>query len=103
MLSKKAEKDERTIFIENQSYRYGYIVLNFGILIDIIYRSFRLNEASWDLFGLIFLSGLVTTVYQYNRKIFTKNWIKSILLLIIITAISAVIITLLIPMIKRLL
>jgi hypothetical protein len=72
MLSKKAEKDERTIFIENQSYRYGYIVLNFGILIDIIYRSFRLNEASWDLFGLIFLSGLVTTVYQYNRKIFTK-------------------------------
>lgn len=102
MLSKKAEKDERTIFIENQSYRYGYIVLNFGILIDIIYRSFRLNEASWDLFGLIFLSGLVTTVYQYNRKIFTKNWIKSILLLIIITAISAVIITLLIPMIKRL-
>lgn len=102
MLSKKAEKDERTIFIENQSYRYGYIVLNFGILIDIIYRSFRLNEASWDLFGLIFLSGLVTTVYQYNRKIFTKNWIRSILLLIIITAISAVIITLLIPMIKRL-
>lgn len=103
MLSKKVEKDERTIFIENQSYRYGYMVLNFGILIDIMYRSFRLNEASWDLFGLIFLSGLVTTAYQYKRKIFTKNWIKSILLIIIFTAISAVIITLLIPMIKRLL
>jgi len=45
MSAKKIEKDERTTFIENQSYRYGYIVLNFGILINIMYRSFRLNEA----------------------------------------------------------
>ena len=73
MTSKKFEKDERTTFIENQSYRYGYIVLNFGILINIIYRSFRLNEAPWDLFGLIFLGGLITTVHQYRYKIFTKK------------------------------
>ena len=46
MSAKKIEKDERTTFIENQSYRFAYIVLNFGILIDIMYRSFRLNEAS---------------------------------------------------------
>jgi hypothetical protein len=51
---------------------YGYIVLNVGILIDIMYRSSRLNESSWDLFGLIFLGGLVTTVHQYRYKIFTK-------------------------------
>ncbi len=93
MLVKKIEKDERTTFIENQSYKYGYIILNFGILINIIYRSSRLNEAPWDLFGLIFLSGLVTTLYQYKHRIFTKNWIKSILLLVIISAIIAVIIT----------
>jgi Family of unknown function (DUF6442) len=94
MRLKKIEKDERTVFIENQSYKYGCAILNFGILIDIIYRSVRFNEASWDLFGLIFLSGLVTTVYQYKQKIFTKNWIKSILILIIITAILSVILTL---------
>jgi hypothetical protein len=90
MLINKNEMDERTTFIENQSYKYGYIILNFGILINIIYRSFRLNEAPWDLFGLIFLSGLVTTVHQYKHKIFTKNWIKSIVLLVLFSAIIAV-------------
>lgn len=92
MSANKIEKDERTTFIENQSYRYGYIVLNFGILIDIMYRSFRLNEASWDLFGLIFLGGMVTTVYQYRNKIFTKRWIRDILLLIVVSAIVAAVV-----------
>lgn len=92
MSAKKIEKDERTTFIENQSYRYGYIVLNFGILINIMYRSFRLNEAPWDLFGLIFLGGLATTVHQYRYKIFTKKWTKDILLLIVISAIVAAVV-----------
>lgn len=92
MAAKKIEKDERTIFVENQSYRYGYIFLNFGILINIMYRSFRLNEAPWDLFGLIFLGGLVTTVYQYRYKIFTKKWTKDILILIVISAIVAAVV-----------
>ncbi len=94
MLVKKNEKDERTTFIENQSYRYGYLILNYGILIDIIYRSVRFKEASWDLFGLIFLSGLVTTAYQYRHKIFSKNWVKSILLLMLIAAVCAFVIML---------
>jgi hypothetical protein len=89
MSAKKIDKDERTTFIENQSYRYGYIVMNFGILFDIMYRSFKLNEASWDLFGLIFLGGLVTTVHQYRYKIFTKKWTRDILLLIALSAIVA--------------
>ncbi len=92
MSAKKIEKDERTTFIENQSYRFAYIVLNFGILIDIMYRSFRLNEAPWDLFGLIFLGGMVTTVYQYRNKIFTKRWIRDILLLIVVSAIVAAVV-----------
>lgn len=95
MLIKRIDKDERTTFIENQSYKYGYMILNFGILINIIYRSFRWNEAPWDLFGLIFLSGLVTTVHQYKYRIFAKNWMKSILLLIMISAIVAVVVTML--------
>lgn len=92
MSEKKIDKDERTTFVENQSYRYGYIVLNFGILIDIMYRSFRLNEAPWDLFGLIFLGGLVTTVYQSRHKIFTKRWSRDILLLIVVSAIVAAVV-----------
>lgn len=95
-VSEKNEKDERTTFIKNQSYRYDYLILNYGILIDIIYRSIRFKEASWDLFGLIFLSGLVTSAYQYRYKILSKNWVKSILLLMLIAAVSAAIIMLII-------
>ena len=84
---KGIEKDERTTFIENKSYKYGCFIFNFGLLIDIIYRSIRLNESSWDLFGLLFLSGFVMTVYQYKQKLFTENRGKNYLLLIIVTVV----------------
>lgn len=95
MFKNSIEKDERSIFIENQSYKYGYMVLTFGILIDIIYRSVRFNEAPWDLFGLIFLSGLITTSHQYRYEIFSKNWLVSVLILALISAIIAAIVALL--------
>jgi len=86
-MSRNIEKDERTTFIENKSYKYGYNILSFGLLFDIIYRSIRFNEAPWDLFGLLFLSGIIMTVYQYQQKIFSKNWARNCLFLMIATAI----------------
>lgn len=100
MLNKNVIKDERTISVENKSYKYGCYIFNFGLLLDIIYRSIRLNEASWDLFGLIFLSGLVMTSYQYKEKIFSENWGKKYLLLIALTAITAVIVAIIINKFK---
>jgi len=91
MLIKKIEKDERTTYIENTSYKYGCFIFNFGLLIDIMYRSIRFNETSWDLFGLLFLSGFVMTAYQYKQKIFTENTGKNYLFLIIFTAVLGVV------------
>ena len=91
MFIKKIKKDERTTFIENKSYKYGCFIFNFGLLIDILYRSIRFNESSWDLFGLLFLSGFVMTAYQYKQKIYSDNSRKNYLFLIIfVVAISAV-------------
>lgn len=87
MFNKKIEKDERTTFIENKSYKYGCFIFNFGLLIDIMYRSIRFNESSWDLFGLLFLSGFVMTAYQYKQKIISGNSQKNYLLLIIFVAV----------------
>lgn len=87
MFNKKIEKDERTTFIENKSYKYGCFIFNFGLLIDIMYKSIRFNESSWDLFGLLFLSGFVMTAYQYKQKIFSGNSQKNYLLLIIFVAV----------------
>jgi hypothetical protein len=81
------EKDERTMSVENQSYRIGYLILDFGILIDIMYRAFMFNDSAWDLFGIIFIGGLITTIYQYKGKILTKNWVKSTVLISILSAI----------------
>lgn len=90
------EKDERTIVVENESYRIAYSVISYGILIDIMYRSFFLKEAPWDLFVLIFLGGIVATAYQYKQKIFTHKWIRSILILVVLSALTALIVALII-------
>ena len=49
MFDKMVEKDERTTFIEGVGYSYGYKFLTYGLLLDIMYRSFRLDEAPWEV------------------------------------------------------
>jgi hypothetical protein len=56
--------DEREIVIDRAADRLAYIVLAFGLLVDVAYRSFFRAEASWDLLGLIVLSGLVGLAYR---------------------------------------
>lgn len=89
MTNKVVEKDERTIFIENISYKYGYTFIAFALLLDVIYRSLRLNEAPWDLLGIIIISGLVMSVYHYQQKIIGKTWKKTISFILIIAFIFA--------------
>lgn len=94
MIKKMVEKDERTTFIENASFSYGYKFLSFALLLDIMFRSFWLNETPWDLFAIIIISGFAMTVYQYKQKILGKSWIKTVGLTIIMGIISAVILLL---------
>jgi hypothetical protein len=67
-------RDERTISVENSSYRWAYLVLSFGLLIIVAYRGFARQESSWDLLGLVILSGGVTTFYQAIHKILSWRW-----------------------------
>jgi hypothetical protein len=69
------QKDERTISVENASYRWAYLILSFGILFDVAYRGLIRNEAGWDLLALVVLAGLIASVYQGTRKIYTHRWI----------------------------
>lgn len=94
MTDKMVEKDERTNFIEKVSYSYGYKFIVYALLLDIMYRSFRFNEAPWDLFAIIIISGFVMTVYQYKQKILGNGWIKAIVITFAIAIISAVLIAL---------
>ncbi|MFL0196283.1 hypothetical protein ACJDU8_12025 [Clostridium sp. WILCCON 0269] len=91
MINKKIEKDERTTFIENISYRFGYKFIGIAILFDVVYRSLRFHESSWDLLAIVMLSALPTIGYQYKQKILGKTWMKSAALTFILTFVASLI------------
>ncbi len=73
---KLVERDERTESVENRSYNWGYKVMAYAVLVDVMYRSFRFQEAPWDLFAIVILGGLVVTGYQMKHQILGKVWIR---------------------------
>jgi hypothetical protein len=40
------DRDERTVAVENASYRWAYLVLSFGLLVIVMYRSFAWRESA---------------------------------------------------------
>lgn len=82
--------DERTIMVENASYRWGYLVVTYGLLVIIALRAFILQQSSWDLFTLVIISGLVTTAYQGLHQIFTRKWIYLFGATVVIAALVAI-------------
>lgn len=79
-------KDERSIAVENASYRWGYFVLTYGLLIIVAIRAFFFNESNWDLMALVIISGLVTTAFQGYHQLFTRRWIYLFGLTLVIAA-----------------
>ncbi len=67
-------RDERTIATVNASYRQVYLVLSFGLLLITAYRSYALNDASWELLGLVELVGGVSAAYQGAHHVLTRRW-----------------------------
>lgn len=68
-------RDERTIAVENSSYRWAYLLLSFGLLAVVAYRSLLWRESNWDLMALVILCGLVTTLYQWSQRVLTRRWV----------------------------
>ena len=73
MTSSDVHRDERTLLVENASYRWAFHVFSFGLLLDVAYRSFVLNESAWDLFALIVLGGALASAYQWTHKVLTRR------------------------------
>jgi hypothetical protein len=72
--------------VENASYKVGFQVLAYGILLLVIIRSYFFNQSSWDLLGLAILGGLASTAYQAYQKILTKRMIQGLFILMMISA-----------------
>ena len=62
------QRDERTVAVENASYRWACTFVSFALLIDVMYRGAVRNEAAWDLMALVIVPGILSSVYQARQK-----------------------------------
>ena len=67
-------RDERETSVDHAADRLAYLVLSFGLLAIVAYRSFADGVASWDLLGLVVLGGLVGTLYRLARRAVSREW-----------------------------
>jgi hypothetical protein len=67
-------RDERETSIDQAADRLAYLVISFGLLVIVAYRSLVNREASWDLLGLVVLGGLVGTAYRIRRRVLSRRW-----------------------------
>lgn len=80
---------------ERHSYRWGYLVLSFGILVLVGYRSFVLEQANWDLLALVIVGGMAPNVYQGANHVLSRRWLRTTVVTMVAAAIVAVAVVLL--------
>lgn len=95
------ERDERVVMVENASYRLACSVVSFGLLLDVIYRSWVRHETAWDLFGLVILGGVVATVYQGGNQALGRGRVKAMGLTFVLGGVIAVLVALSIMLFRR--
>jgi hypothetical protein len=86
------ERDERTVAVENASYRWAYALVTYVLLVDVMYRSLVRREAAWDLLALVILGGSVCFVYQAQQKILTHGWVMKTVLATCIAGVLAAVV-----------
>jgi hypothetical protein len=95
MSIRPVERDERTTAIENAGYRWSYLVLSFGLLAAVAFRSFSGGQASWDLLALVLVGGSVNAAYQGWHRVLYKRWaVLSVVTLVVAALIAALMVRL---------
>jgi hypothetical protein len=94
------ERDERTVAVENASYRWAYLVLTYALLVDVMYRSLFRNDAAWDLMALVIGGGIFCSVYQARQKILAHGWVMKAILGACVAGIIAAVIAAVLAMIR---
>lgn len=78
-------RDEREVSVDRAADRLAYVVLSFGLLAVVAYRSFVEGVASWELLGLVLLGGVVSTGYRLWQGVLTRQ----AMLVLVLTALIA--------------
>ena len=83
------ERDERTVAVENASYRWAAYFLTYALLIDAVYRSWARREAAWDLMLMVVIGGGIAAFYQGREKTLSRGWLKKTVLVLSLAAVIA--------------
>jgi hypothetical protein len=89
MRNEPVMRDERTVAVENASYRLAYTLLAFGVLLSVAYRGLVLEQSGWDLLGLVIVSSGVATFYQGVHKTLPARWLRTAALIAVAAGILA--------------
>ena len=60
--------------LEQDGFRWAYLLLSFGLLASVAYRGFVRQESSWDLLALVVLGGLVSAWYRWRHGALSPGW-----------------------------
>jgi hypothetical protein len=77
--TRPVERDERTMAVENVSYRFAFFMLTTLLFYDGAYRSFVHHQSVWDLLAWVFLSYGVAYALQAREKVLARSWVKRVL------------------------
>ena len=85
-------RDERTVAVENASYKWAYILLTFALFIDMLYRGLVRHENAWDLLALVIVSAAVGTLYQVRHKTLGHGFVMQAVLIVCVGAVIGAIV-----------
>jgi hypothetical protein len=88
-------RDERESGIDQAADRVAYLVLSYGLLLLVAYRSFVEGVASFELLALVIAGGLAGLAYRAYHRAVTGRSIAVIGLTVVVAVVVAVIVALL--------
>ena len=88
------QRDERTVAVENASYRWAYGFLTYALLVDVMCRSLIRHEAAWDLLAMAIFGGAFCGMYQARQRILARGWLMKVVLACCIAGVLAAVLAL---------
>jgi len=82
-------RDEREASVDLVADRLALLVLSYGLLAIVAYRSFVVHEESWDLLGLLVASGIVGFGYRAAQGAVSRDVGVVVLAAAVIAAVAA--------------
>lgn len=96
-MNRLISRDEREQAVDLAADRLAVVVLSFGILAIVAWRAFADSEASWDLLGLLILSGIIGTGYRFGKHATSVRLISVMALAAVIALVVAIVLAVALP------